>query len=51
MGGYSVIVAASGELIAEAGPTEEEVITADLDPDEVQALRSTFPVLADRRFG
>jgi predicted amidohydrolase len=51
MGGCSVIVAASGEVLAEAGPSEEEVITADLDPDDVQALRSTFPVLADRRFG
>ena len=51
MGGHSVIVAASGEVLAEAGSTDEEVITAELDPDSVQELRSAFPVLADRRFG
>lgn len=51
MGGHSVIVAASGDVLAEAGPDAAEVITADIDPASITELRTSFPVLADRRFG
>jgi len=47
MGGRSQVVLASGEVVAEAGDGEE-VLVVDVDPAEVDALRSRFPVLADR---
>lgn len=48
MGGRSQIVAATGEVLAEAG-TAEEVLVADVDLAAVDAWREAFPVLADRR--
>ena len=48
MGGHSQVVAASGEVLAEAG-TSEEVLIADVDLAATPAWRQRFPVLADRR--
>jgi len=48
MGGRSQVVAATGEVLAEAGDGEE-VLVVDVDPADVDAWRERFPVLADRR--
>lgn len=48
MGGHSQVVGVTGEVIAEAGDGEQ-VLVVDVDPDEVDAWRQRFPVLADRR--
>lgn len=48
MGGYSAVVAPTGEVLAEAGDGEQ-VLSLDIDPDAVRATREAFPVLADRR--
>lgn len=48
MGGRSVVVGPRGEVLAEAG-VGEEVLVVDVDPADVDAARSAFPVLADRR--
>jgi predicted amidohydrolase len=48
MGGRSQVVAATGEVLAQAG-TGEEVLVVDLDLRDVAAWRQRFPVLADRR--
>lgn len=50
MGGGSQVVAPSGEVNALAGDSEE-VLSVELDLDEVQRLRHDFPVLDDRRVG
>jgi len=46
--GDSVIVDPLGDVLANAGE-EECVVTADVDPAHVHALRTRFPFLADRR--
>ncbi|WP_031509096.1 carbon-nitrogen family hydrolase [Streptomyces megasporus] len=46
--GRSVIVDPWGETLAEAAGSEEEVVTADLDPAYVAKVRADFPVLRDR---
>jgi predicted amidohydrolase len=48
MGGHSQVVAATGEVLAEAGDGEE-ILDVDVDLTEVAAWRQRFPVLADRR--
>lgn len=48
MGGHSAVVAATGEVLAEAG-SDEEVLRVDVDPASVAEFRDAFPVLADRR--
>lgn len=48
LGGRSVIVDPTGEVLAEAG-IDEEVIAATIDLDVVTRWRRDFPVLADRR--
>ena len=48
MGGHSVVVGPTGTVLAEAG-TDEQVLSVDLDLDEVRVARGAFPVLADRR--
>lgn len=48
MGGRSQVVSARGEVLAEAGSTEE-VLSIDVDLDDIAAYRAQFPVLADRR--
>src|SRR6185437_12866364 len=48
MGGYSQVVSATGDVLAETGDGEE-VLVADVDLAEVDRWRKAFPVLADRR--
>jgi predicted amidohydrolase len=47
LGGHSRVVDPWGEVVAEAGDTEE-VLVVDIDPARVAATRAEFPVLADR---
>ena len=48
MGGHSVILDASADVLAEAGEAET-IITADLDLESIRERRSAFPALGDRR--
>ncbi len=48
MGGHSQVVSARGEALAMAG-AGEEVLSVEVDLDDVAEYRRTFPVLADRR--
>ena len=48
MGGRSQVVAPMGEVLAEAG-ADEEVLSVEVDLDDVARAREAFPVLADRR--
>ena len=48
MGGHSQVVDATGRVLAEAG-VGEDVLSVDVDLDEVRQWREAFPVLADRR--
>lgn len=48
MGGYSQVVSATGEVLAEAGE-DETVLVAEVDLAATREYRSKFPVLADRR--
>jgi predicted amidohydrolase len=49
MGGRSVIVQADGGVLAEGSSTDEEIVAAAVDPLAVDAYRTGFPVLRDRR--
>ena len=49
MGGRSVVAGPGGEVLAEAGPDDEQVLVVDVDVAEVDKVRQAFPVLADRR--
>ena len=48
MGGHSQVVAATGDVLAEAGDGEQ-VLAVDVDLELVSTWRREFPVLADRR--
>lgn len=48
-GGHSMIVGPSGEILAKAGDTEEEVISATVDLDEIEKVRREKPVITQRR--
>ncbi|WP_446666815.1 carbon-nitrogen family hydrolase [Flexivirga sp. B27] len=48
MGGRSAVIAADGEVLAEAG-TDQEILRVDADPAAVGEFREAFPVLRDRR--
>ncbi len=49
MGGFSQVVAATGELLAVGSADAEEVLSVDLDLAATHEYRRSFPVLADRR--
>lgn len=48
MGGHSAVIDPSGVVLAEAG-TGQETLSVQIDPAEVERVRQSFPVLADRR--
>ncbi|MBM9468883.1 carbon-nitrogen family hydrolase [Nakamurella leprariae] len=48
LGGHSQVISPRGEVLARAG-AGEEVLTVDIDLDELEDYRQAFPVLADRR--
>jgi predicted amidohydrolase len=49
MGGHSQVVTASGEVLAEAPGSQQQVLSVDVDLTATTAYRETFPVLDDRR--
>jgi len=49
MGGQSMLIDPWGEIVAEGSPSEEQLITAELDFDLVDQVRQTIPALTDRR--
>jgi len=51
MGGCSQVVSPAGDVLAEAGPDDEQVLSVTLDVDGLDGVRQRFPVLADRRLG
>ena len=51
MGGYSAIIDPFGTVLAEAGPSNEEILRTDLDLSAVSTIREEFPVLEWRRLG
>jgi predicted amidohydrolase len=48
--GHSMVIDPMGKVIAEGGE-DEEIVTAEIDPDEVDSVRGEFPALSDRRPG
>ncbi|MDR3574766.1 MAG: carbon-nitrogen family hydrolase [Anaerolineaceae bacterium] len=48
-GGSSAIISPWGEVIAEASSTDEQLITAEIDLDQVDEIRRKIPVFEDRR--
>ena len=49
MGGFSQVVAATGEVLAEASAGDEQVLSVDVDLAATAEYRRSFPVLDDRR--
>ncbi len=48
-GGHSCLISPWGETLLEAGDDQEELLTATINLDEADAVRSKMPVLRDRR--
>ncbi len=48
MGGYSAVIAPTGDVLAEAGE-DQQVVSVEVDPGDAREYRSAFPVLEDRR--
>ena len=46
--GHSMVVDPWGQVVAE-GPEEENFVTAEIEPGQVNAIRQEFPALEDRR--
>ncbi|MGY0059438.1 nitrilase-related carbon-nitrogen hydrolase [Streptomyces sp. LZ34] len=47
--GASAVWDPTGRLVAEAGPTEQELVVADLDPEHLLCAREAHTMLADFR--
>jgi len=45
-----VVIDPLGQVVAGLAPGEEGLVLADVSAEEVNAVRSQFPFLADRRF-
>ncbi len=48
-GGSSAIISPWGEVLAVGSKDQEEILTAEIDMDEVQRTKKTIPILTDRR--
>lgn len=48
-GGHSMIVDPNGQILVEAGDGVETVLVCDLDLDLVEKVRSSLPLITDRR--
>ena len=46
--GHSIVINPNGEILAEAG-TQEEILTVELNLDEVKQQRKNIPVFDNRR--
>ena len=51
LGGHSAVIDAQGSVVAEAAHDDAEVLTVDVELDDVHTWRGRFPVDADRRLG
>lgn len=49
IGGNSMIVAPTGEILARGAATGDSVLTASIDTDDVADIRETMPVVTQRR--
>jgi predicted amidohydrolase len=49
LGGRSLVVAPTGEVVAQAGASGEEVLRVEVDLAAAEQCREQFPVLRDRR--
>ena len=47
--GHALIVDAWGRVLANAGSEGDAVVAADIDPDEIRAIRTRLPSLANRQ--
>ena len=47
--GHSLVVSPGGEVVASLG-AEPGLLVVDVDPTEVDTVRKSIPVLANRRF-
>ncbi len=48
-GGCSAVISPWGETLAECAADQEQLLTVEIDPDEVQQVRQRIPILTDRR--
>lgn len=46
--GHSMVISPWGDVLAEAGE-DNEILKVEIDTEEIQRIRSTIPVFADRR--
>lgn len=49
LGGRSMVVDPNGGILAKANETDEEIVTADVDLDEIERSRKERPVFTQRR--
>ena len=48
-GGTSMVISPWGEIVGKANSHDEQIITTEVDLDEVQRVQKSIPVLTDRR--
>jgi N-carbamoylputrescine amidase len=49
MSGKSMVISPAGKVLIQASGTEEQVISWDIERDEVVRARRNFPLFRDRR--
>ena len=49
MHGHSRVVAPMGEILVEASPDSEELVTAELDSELIDDFRTKIPAVESRR--
>ncbi|MEC8782463.1 MAG: nitrilase-related carbon-nitrogen hydrolase, partial [Planctomycetota bacterium] len=47
--GHSFIAGPSGKILAEADSSEDSIVFADCEKDEIEVTRTHWPFLRDRR--